>query len=92
MTAILEILQSAWRNPRGRTGALLLAIVAIAALVGPWLLPDPLAQPDILAGSLPPGLGHPFGTDQLSRDVLARVATGARISLGVSVLAVALSV
>jgi peptide/nickel transport system permease protein len=60
--------------------------------VGPWLLPDPLAQPDILAGSLPPGLGHPFGTDQLSRDVLARVATGARISLGVSVLAVALSV
>jgi peptide/nickel transport system permease protein len=92
VTAILEILQSAWRNPRGRTGALLLAIVAIAALVGPWLLPDPLAQPDILAGSLPPGLGHPFGTDQLSRDVLARVATGARISLGVSVLAVALSV
>ncbi|HEY8196441.1 MAG TPA: ABC transporter permease [Gemmatimonadales bacterium] len=92
MTAILEMLQSAWRNPRGRSGALLLAIVAIAALVGPWLLPDPLAQPDILAGSLPPGLGHPFGTDQLSRDVLARVATGARISLGVSVLAVALSV
>jgi peptide/nickel transport system permease protein len=92
VTAILEMLQSAWRNPRGRSGALLLAIVAIAALVGPWLLPDPLAQPDILAGSLPPGLGHPFGTDQLSRDVLARVVTGARISLGVSVLAVALSV
>jgi peptide/nickel transport system permease protein len=92
VTAILELLQSAWRNPRGRTGALLLAIVAIAALVGPWLLPDPLAQPDILAGGLPPGPGHPFGTDQLSRDVLARVVNGARISLGVSVLAVALSV
>lgn len=92
MTAILEILRNAWRNPRGRTGALLLVIVAIAALIGPWLLPDPLAQPDILAGSLPPGLGHPFGTDQLSRDVLARVVTGARISLGVAVLAVALSV
>ncbi len=92
MTAILETLRSAWRNPRGRTGALLLLIVAIAAVVGPWLLPDPLAQPDILAGSLPPGLGHPFGTDQLSRDVLARVVTGARISLGVALLAVALSV
>ncbi|MGZ8391746.1 MAG: ABC transporter permease [Gemmatimonadales bacterium] len=92
MTAILEILGEAWRNPRGRTGALVLIIVTIAAVVGPWLLPDPLAQPDILAGALPPGLGHPFGTDQLSRDVLARVVTGARISLGVSVLAVALSV
>jgi peptide/nickel transport system permease protein len=54
-------------------------------------LPDPAAQPDILAGSLPPGLGHPFGTDQLNRDVLARVVTGARISLSVAVLAVALS-
>jgi len=92
VTAILETLRSAWRNPRGRAGALLLLIVAIAAVIGPWLLPDPLAQPDILGGSLPPGLGHPFGTDQLSRDVLARVVTGARISLGVALLAVALSV
>ena len=92
MTAILETLRSAWRNPRGRAGALLLLIVAIAAVIGPWLLPDPLAQPDILGGSLPPGLGLPFGTDQLSRDVLARVVTGARISLGVALLAVALSV
>jgi peptide/nickel transport system permease protein len=71
---------------------LLLLVVALAALVGPWFLPDPLAQPDILAGSAPPGLGHPFGTDQLSRDVLARVVAGARISLGVALLAVMLSV
>jgi peptide/nickel transport system permease protein len=71
---------------------LLLLLVAVAALVGPWFLPDPLAQPDILGGSLPPGLGHPFGTDQLSRDVLARVVAGARISLSVAVLAVTLSV
>jgi peptide/nickel transport system permease protein len=92
LTAILETLRSAWRNPRGRAGALVLLVVATTALVGPWLLPDPLAQPDILAGGRPPALGHPFGTDQLSRDVLARVVTGARISLGVALLAVALSV
>jgi peptide/nickel transport system permease protein len=35
---------------------------------------------------------HPFGTDQLSRDVLARVATGGRISLAVAVIAVGLSI
>jgi peptide/nickel transport system permease protein len=69
-----------------------LLVVAITALIGPWFLPDPLAQPDILAGSAPPGLGHPFGTDQLSRDVLARVVAGARISLSVALLAVMLSV
>jgi peptide/nickel transport system permease protein len=88
---ILEALAAAWRHPQGRTGALLLLVVTVTAVVGPWVLPDPLAQPDILAGSLPPGLGHPFGTDQLNRDVLARVVTGARISLAVALLAVALS-
>ncbi len=92
MTAAFDVLQSAWRNPRGRTGALILLIVTIAALVGPVLLPDPLAQPDVLGASRPPGLGHPFGTDQLSRDVLARVVTGGRISLSVAFLAVGLSV
>ncbi len=92
MNAALGALRTAWQSPRGRLGAMVLLLVAIAALVGPWLLPDPRAQPDILGGSLPPGLGHPFGTDQLSRDVLARVVSGARISLGVALLAVALSV
>ena len=92
MRGALDLLQAAWRNPRGRAGGVVLLVVITAAILGPWLLPDPLAQPDVLGASRPPGLGHPFGTDQLSRDVLARVVTGARISLGVALLAVALSV
>jgi peptide/nickel transport system permease protein len=88
---LLAVLQSAWRRPRGRTGAVLLLVMVFVAVVGPWLLPDPLAQPDILEGSLPPGPGHPFGTDQLNRDVLARVVAGARVSLSVAFLAVILS-
>jgi peptide/nickel transport system permease protein len=88
----LAPLRNAWRDPGGRAGALLLLVVAIAAIIGPVFLPDPLAQPDILAGSVPPGLGHPFGTDQLSRDILARVVAGARVSLSVALLAVMLSV
>jgi peptide/nickel transport system permease protein len=88
---VLDALAAAWRHPQGRVGALILLIVAVTAIVGPWLLPDPLSQPDILAGSMPPGLGHPFGTDQLNRDILSRVVTGARVSLSVALLAVALS-
>jgi len=87
-----SVLREAWRNPAGRAGAILLLVITLSAIAGPWFLPDPLAQPDILAGSLPPGLGHPFGTDQLNRDVLARVVTGARVSLSVALLAVGLSV
>ena len=92
MRPAFSVLGEAWRNPAGRAGAILLLVIAISALVGPWFLPDPLAQPDILAGSVPPGLGHPFGTDQLNRDVLARVVAGARVSLSVALLAVGLSV
>jgi peptide/nickel transport system permease protein len=91
VTPALIAFRTAWRNPQGRTGAVLLLIVAVTAVIGPSFLPDPRAQPDILGGSLPPGLGHPFGTDQLSRDVLARVVAGARISLSVALLAVGLS-
>ena len=91
MRPVLDALAAAWRHPQGRVGALILLIVAATAIVGPWLLPDPLSQPDILAGSMPPGLGHPFGTDQLNRDILSRVVTGARVSLSVALLAVALS-
>jgi len=84
---------AAWRDPRGRAGVLLLAVIAALALVGPTLLPDPAVQVDPVGGAnLPPGTAHWFGTDALSRDVLARVVSGARVSLAVAVVAVALSV
>jgi peptide/nickel transport system permease protein len=90
---MLDALVRAWRDPRGRTGGAMLAIIAAAAVVGPLALPDPLAQPCVLdCRNLGPSLAHPFGTDDLSRDVLSRVASGGRISLAVAVLAVGLSI
>jgi peptide/nickel transport system permease protein len=87
-----ELLRRAWLSPRGRAGIVVLTLIALVAALGPFFLADPVAQPDIVAGaSLPPSLLHPFGTDQLSRDVLARVVSGARISLAVAILAVALA-
>lgn len=89
----LAALSEAWRRPRGRIGILLLLGFVIAAVVLPPLLADPLAQPDILSGTLlPPGAGHPFGTDALSRDVLARTVWGARVSLSIAGLSVLLSI
>jgi len=62
-----------------------------AALLGPWLVPyDPAVQylPLRLSG---PSLAHPFGLDELGRDVLARILAGARISLLVGVVVVSVS-
>src|SRR4029077_8147557 len=82
-----------WRQPSGRAALVTLALIVAAALAGPPFLPDPAAQPDVLGqASLPPGSGHLFGTDPLSRDVLSRVVGGARVSLAVAGLAVLVSV
>jgi peptide/nickel transport system permease protein len=87
-----EILRAALRQPNGRAGALALLAIVLFGLLAPFALPDPSLQPDVVGGALqPPSAAAPFGTDELSRDVLARVATGARVSLSVAALAVALS-
>jgi len=70
------------RNPGALVGLGLFLFLVLVALLGPAFVGDPLAQnlPERLR---PPGPDHALGTDQLGRDVLARVVHGARISLGV---------
>jgi peptide/nickel transport system permease protein len=86
-------LRAAWRTPRGRAGVTFLAFLVLLALAGPLVLADPFRQFDLVdLQSAPPSAEHPFGTDQLSRDVLSRVVSGARVSLAVAAIAVALSI
>ena len=62
-------------------GGFLLAMCTLAALA-PWLpfLSDPAAQ-DLARGATPPTFSHWFGTDELGRDLFARVLHGGRISM-----------
>ena len=93
MTTEDGALRAAWRTPRGRAGLTFLTFLCLLALLGPRLLPDPFRQFGIVElQSARPSAEHPFGTDQLSRDVLSRVVSGARVSLAVAAIAVALSV
>ena len=74
-----------------RIGLAIVGAAIVAAVLGPWLVPyDPAAQnlPMRLTG---PSLAHPFGLDELGRDVLARILAGARISLAVGVIVVGVS-
>lgn len=71
-------------------GTLLLLILAGVAVGSRWISPgDPFA----IAGPplVPPQSAHPFGTDDLGRDVLAGVVHGASVSLAVGFAAAALS-
>jgi peptide/nickel transport system permease protein len=81
------------RDRRAQVALAVLGIVALAAICAPLLAPyDPAAQLDIVRlQSRPPSLAYPFGTDQVSRDVLSRMLYGARISLAIAFAAVSLS-
>ena len=81
------------RHRSARWGLAVIALLVIAAIVGPLLSSySCIEQLDIAhLNNAPPSWSHPFGTDQFSRDVLTRVLCGARVSLAVATLAVLLS-
>jgi peptide/nickel transport system permease protein len=87
------------RDRRGAFGALVLLVVLLCAAAAPLVTSgDPNTQRDIVATRfLPPlstdahGHFHPIGTDRFGRDVWTRLVYGARISMGVGVLAVLVS-
>jgi peptide/nickel transport system permease protein len=74
-----------------RVGVFIVAIAVFAAVAGPFLTPyDPSAQ-DLARRLEGPSLAHPFGLDELGRDILARIVSGARISLLVGLAVVGVS-
>ena len=84
---------------RARFGLVVIVLAVLVAIAAPLVAGDPVGQRDIVATRfLPPfstdlhGAFHPLGTDRFGRDVWARLAFGARVSLTVGVLAVLLSV
>ncbi|MGH8916868.1 MAG: ABC transporter permease [Actinomycetes bacterium] len=73
----------------GSSGALLLLVAA--ALLVPWLAGLDDRAVDYTAVRLPPGLAHPFGTDEAGRDLLVRSLAGLRISLLVAAVCAVVS-
>jgi peptide/nickel transport system permease protein len=72
-------------------GAAVLAFFVVLALAAPLVSPyDPVAT-DWSAVRKPPSMAHPFGTDELGRDVLARIIWGSRASLMAAAVAVGMA-
>jgi peptide/nickel transport system permease protein len=71
--------------------AILLILLVLTAVIGPFLVPyDPLSM-DLDNLKQPPGKAHLLGTDSKGRDILSRIVYGARISLAIGIIASLLS-
>ena len=86
--SLLKIIVS---NKSLTAGLIILAILALIALIGPFFTGDPIAINPIKRIK-PPGPEMWFGTDPLGRDIFARAISGGRISLTVGVAVAGVSV
>ncbi len=94
--------QGRWMSSRGVrrfvshrlaiTGLLMISAVALLCIVGPWLLPHGMLEINIIDRFKPPGTDdYVLGTDELGRDLAARLFMAGRVSLIVGVAAMILS-
>jgi len=66
--------------------ALVVLVLLVLAVFGPWLAPLDPYQSSILKRLKPIGFaGHPLGTDELGRDMLSRLIVGTRLSLFIGI-------
>jgi peptide/nickel transport system permease protein len=79
------------RNRGAVIGLIIVLILIFVAIFAPWIAPyDPLDN-SIREALQPPSRQHLLGTDELGRDLLSRLIFGARISLRVGLIAVAIA-
>ncbi|ONI69267.1 ABC transporter permease [Kribbella sp. ALI-6-A] len=87
-----KVVKRILRNPLAIAGLVVLLIAVVVAVFAPWLAPHEPTDTHLNEAFGPPGTpGYLLGTDDLGRDVLARIMFGLRASLHVGLLAVATS-
>jgi len=72
-------------------GLVIVAVLVLVALFAPWIAPYDISTTNLAMRYLPPSAAHWFGTDSTGRDIFSRVVFGARISLQVGLVVVAVS-
>ena len=81
-----------FKNHKGAlAGAIIFALIVILVLLGPFIWPYEANGINLRMRNQGPSLVHPFGTDQLGRDTLARIMLGGRTSITVGITAMLMS-
>jgi peptide/nickel transport system permease protein len=80
------------RSSSGRIGGTFILVLLAISLLIPVIMPyNPRTDGDLTIRLEPPSQAHPFGTDDLGRDVLRRVLYGSRVSLGIALISVGIA-
>ncbi len=83
-----ETLRRLLRNPSAVAGATLIVLLVLAGIFAPLLTPYDPAKQQLAEVLQHPSAAHPLGTDQLGRDLLARLLFGGRLTLFIGAFSV----
>ena len=84
MIKLRDTIKAMLKNKTCLSGLIIISLITLAGLLAPIIAKDPY-KTNMLERLSPPSLEHPFGTDQLGRDLFSRIVYGARISLIVAI-------
>jgi peptide/nickel transport system permease protein len=79
------------RDPLGLFGLVIVLVVGCLAIFAPWFTSHDPNEVDVYARLLPPTAEHWLGTDQLGRDIFARLLYGGRVAMKVSIVAISIA-
>lgn len=79
------------KNKLAVAGLIFIGFICVIAILSPYIAPYPYDQQDLDNVFLSPCLAHPFGTDDLGRDILSRLMYGGRYSLQIGFVSVAIA-
>lgn len=88
---VLRRARAVFASPVTAAAAVAVAVIILAGVLAPVLTPYSPTDVDLTHRLAHISGSHPFGTDEVGRDILSRIIYGVRVSLGVSVLTVAAS-
>jgi peptide/nickel transport system permease protein len=92
MSPSREVWRRFCRHRPALTSLTILTLMTVAVMLGPWLWHLPINEIDFSAHLEGPSWEHPFGTDDLGQDLLARMLYGGRISLAVGLTAMLVAI
>ena len=84
-----DVMRRLWRNKLAMVGLFLVLVLVLAAVFADFVSPYDPAEQDLLNMKANPSSEHLLGTDDFGRDTLSRIIYGGRVSLLVSILAIA---
>jgi ABC-type dipeptide/oligopeptide/nickel transport system permease subunit len=79
------------QNPLALVSVIIIGLMIVLSIISPFILPNDFSTISMKDMYALPSLKHPFGCDEVGRDILARILYGARYTLGVGFLSVFLS-